>query len=74
VYTLIKHSIKVRGAKNQLDGKSGDVHLEHFDGVLQNVAKRNKDAAKMMEALQVPFHEVNKKKAGGGGDLTSNNQ
>jgi hypothetical protein len=47
----------VRRAKNQLDGAS-DVHAEHFNGVLQNVLARNKDASRLVKAMDAPYLEV----------------
>lgn len=47
----------MRLAKNQLDGAS-DVHSEHFEGVLKNVLARNKDATRLVKAMDAPYLEV----------------
>ena len=45
-----------------MDGRF-EVHPEHFDGVLKNTMARNKDAAKLIASMAVPYHEVRKKRA-----------
>ena len=47
----------MRRAKKQLDGAS-DVHPEHYEGVLKNVLARNKDATRLVKAMEVPYLEV----------------